>query len=274
VANVSEPDEAEARKHEILSAALAGESQGVMDTTTVEVIKNVMQFRDVAVTEVMTQRMNIVSVDVKDDIPTLTRKATEHEFSRFPVTDGGLDKIVGILVVKDLLKAAARPGLEPRTLYRPAYFVPETKRVADLLKELRTKKVHMAFVADEYGGTAGLVTIEDVIEEIIGEIDDEHDGGGQAGEGRPLRRLSETELDIDGKLTLEELAREAGVRLSDVEEVSTLGGYIAMRLGRIPTKGDRVVASGHTFTVTDADERRARRIHVKLLPAPAHSPNE
>lgn len=264
VANVETPDEVQEIKDEILSAAMAGESEGLFDQTAMDVIKNVMEFRDVAVAEVMTGRTDVVSVDAKDDLSTLLRKAQEHQFSRLPVTDGSLDKVAGILVVKDLLRFIGPEGLkadvDTKSLWRPAYFVPETKRIADLLRELRSRKVHMAIVADEYGGTAGLVTMEDLVEEIIGEIDDEHDKEAAP----PLRRLSEAELDIDGKVLIEELNRSVGFKLPEEPEVDTVGGLLAMRLGKIPAKGDRLNLNGVILTVTDADERRARRIHVKL----------
>lgn len=264
VANVETPDEVQEIKDEILSAAMAGESEGLFDQTAMDVIKNVMEFRDVAVAEVMTSRTDVVSVDAKDDLPTLLRKAQEHQFSRLPVTDGSLDKVAGILVVKDLLRFIGPEGVkadvDTKALWRPAYFVPETKRIADLLRELRSRKVHMAIVADEYGGTAGLVTMEDLVEEIIGEIDDEHDKETHP----PVRRLSDLELDIDGKVLIDDLNRSVGFKLPEEPEVDTVGGLLAMRLGKIPAKGDRLSLNGVTLTVTDADERRARRIHVKL----------
>lgn len=269
VANVETPDEVQEIKDEILSAAMAGESEGLFDQTAMDVIKNVMEFRDVAVAEVMTARIDVVHVDAKDDLPALLRKAQEHQFSRLPVTDGSLDKVAGILVVKDLLRfigpeGALKADFDLKSLWRPAYFVPETKRIADLLRELRSRKVHMAIVADEYGGTAGLVTMEDLVEEIIGEIDDEHDKEAHP----PVRRLSDVELDIDGKVLIDDLNRSVGFKLPEEPEVDTVGGLLAMRLGKIPAKGDRLNLNGVALTVTDADERRARRIHVKLLHAP------
>lgn len=263
-AQIPEEDEAEEIKDEILSAALAGQSEGVIDEQTKDVIRNLIEFRDVSVGEVMTKRPDIVTVDLSEDLQAWQKKALEHQFSRLPVTDKSLDRIVGILMVKDLFRAALEKKEDARTLIRPAIFVPEAKKVADLLKELRTRKNHMAIVADEHGGTAGLVTFEDLIEEIIGEIDDEHD---QA-ERPPIRRLSEHELDLDAKVAIEELNEQLGTMIPESAEVETIGGYVTMRLGKIPVKGDRVALDGFQLTVTDADERRVRRVHLRRA-APA-----
>src|SRR5690606_8091920 len=155
--------------------------------------KNLIEFRDVSVGEVMTPRPEVAFVDASDDLQTMLRKALEHQFSRLPVVDKSLDRVVGIVMVKDLFRLALeQKEVDLKTLFRPPNFVPETKKVADLLKELRAKRTHMALVADEYGGTAGLVTIEDCIEEIIGEIDDEHD----TAEKPPIRKISEVEADL------------------------------------------------------------------------------
>lgn len=264
--NVEEERKPEAIKHEILDAAFAGHDEGVIDAATKEVIENLIEFRDVTVGEVMTPRLDMVSVDASDDLQAMTKKALEHQFSRLPVTDKNVDKVVGVLMVKDLFRIALeKKDVDVRTLFRAPIFVPEAKKVADLLKELRAKKTHMAIVADEYGGTAGLVTIEDCIEEIIGEIDDEHD----TAEKPPIRRIGEGEADVDAKLDIERLNEELGTRIPPDADVETVGGFITMRLGKIPVKGDKVALNGYLFTVTEADERRVRRVHLKLSPPAA-----
>jgi putative hemolysin len=264
--NVDEERKPEAIKHEILDAALAGHDEGVIDAATKEVIENLIEFRDVTVGEVMTPRPDIVAVDASDDLQVMTKKALEHQFSRLPVTDKSVDRVIGVLMVKDLFRIALeKKDVDVRTLFRAPIFVPEAKKVADLLKELRAKKTHMAIVADEYGGTAGLVTIEDCIEEIIGEIDDEHD----TAEKPPIRRISEGEADVDAKLAIDQLNEELGTRIPPEADVETIGGLITMRLGKIPVKGDKVAQNGYLFTVTDADERRVRRVHLKLTAAAA-----
>ncbi len=269
-ANVEQEDEAEEIKDEILSAALAGENEGVIDEQTKDVIKNLIEFRDVSVGEVMTPRPDVVYVDASDDLQTMLRKALEHQFSRLPVIDKSLDRVVGIVMVKDLFRVALeKKDVDVRSLIRPPNFVPETKKVADLLKELRAKRTHMALVADEYGSTAGLVTIEDCIEEIIGEIDDEHD----TAEKPPIRRISDVEADLDAKVSIEEVNEELHTKIPEDEEVDTIGGFITMRLGKIPVKGDKVALNGYLFTVTEADERRVRRVHLRLnVPAVTAAP--
>ncbi|MEZ6186431.1 MAG: hemolysin family protein [Planctomycetota bacterium] len=257
--NLKALEKEEEIKEEILAAARVGEHEGLIDQASLEVIENLMEFRDVDVTEVMTPRIDIQAVDASDDRETLVTKAVEYKRSRLPVFEGTVDKIVGVLMVKDLLAAVADPEADPRGLFRKPFFVPETKRVADLLKEFRARKIHMAIVADEYGGTAGLVTIEDLIEELIGDIDDEHDVSDV-----PVRRLSATEIDVDAKLHIDELNEEYGTKLPEDEDVETVGGYVALRLGRIPKKGDEVTLNGTSFLVTEADERRVSRVRVRL----------
>jgi CBS domain containing-hemolysin-like protein len=260
VANVREVEKEEELKDEILSAALAGENQGVLDEAAMDVIENLMEFRDVEVTEVMTPRIDVDYVDADMDFRAMVETVRATGRSRLPVTDGGsVDKIVGVLMAKDLLTAPEEDPPEPSSLFRKAFFVPETKRVADLLKELRQRRLHLALVADEYGGTAGLVTIEDLIEELIGEIDDEHDK-----HAVPVRRLSESELDVDGKVHLDQLNEDFGTKLPEDEDVETVGGFLALKLGRIPAKGDTVTLNGTSLTVTEADERRVERVHVRL----------
>ena len=257
--NIKEVDEKEEARDEILSAALAGENEGVIDEATKDVIENLMEFRDADVSEVMTPRIDIVSVNVADDLQTMLQIALKYERSRLPVIDGSVDKIVGILLVKDLLRAVSDTSCKVESLFRKPLFVPETKKVADLLKELRTQKVHMAIVADEYGGTAGLVTIEDLIEEIIGDIDDEHDI-----ETIPIRRISESLVDADAKLRIDDLNEEFSIKIPEDEDVETLGGFISLCLGKIPAEGDRVELNGTSFEVTEADERRVTRVLITL----------
>ncbi|MGE0708909.1 MAG: hemolysin family protein [Planctomycetota bacterium] len=261
VFDVQQPGVEEEAKDDILSAALAGEKEGVIDEDTMDVIENLMVLGDVAVSEVMTPRTSIVSVDIEMGLQAMLDVALEHERSRLPVTEGGLDKIVGVLMVKDLLRAWKDPALRPAELMRKAFFVPETKPVKDLLKELRERKTHIAIVADEYGGTAGLVTIEDLIEEIIGEIDDEHDKEEAV---PPVRRLSDSLVDADATFHIDEFNEEFGTKIPEDEDVETLGGFIALRLGRIPSRGDRVELNGTALEVTAADERRVQRVLVKL----------
>jgi len=259
VLGVAEVDEKEEARDEILSAALAGESEGVIDEATKDVIENLMAFRDASVEEVMTPRIDMVSVDVKDDLPAILAVALEHEKSRLPVTDGSLDTVVGVLLVKDLLRAVNDRTIEPASLMRDPLFVPETKRVADLLVELRARKFHLAIVADEYGGTAGLVTIEDLIEEIIGEIDDEHDK-----EDLPVRTVAEGVFDVDAKVAIDTINDDYGTTIPEDDDVETVGGFLALRLGRIPAAGDEVALDGAVLRVTDADPRRAKRVLIRL----------
>jgi CBS domain containing-hemolysin-like protein len=161
----------------------------------------------------------------------------------------------------------AGDGLRP--LLRKPFFVPLTKQIGELLKEMRAKKMHIAIVLDEYGGTAGLVTIEDIIEEIIGEIDDEYDvpGPGAAEEPPPLKRVSESVAEVDAKLHIDDLNELLGLELPEDGEYETVAGFLFASMGKVPKKGETFVHDNVEFTVLDADERRIQRVRVAVLPA-------
>ncbi|HUB27021.1 MAG TPA: transporter associated domain-containing protein, partial [Tepidisphaeraceae bacterium] len=182
--------------------------------------------------------------------------------SRLPVYEGTLDRIVGILFARDLIKFLGRNvPFQMRSAIRPATFVPETKPLRDLLTEFRQQKMHIAIVLDEYGGTAGLVTIEDVLEELVGEIADEH----EPVEPAMLKRLADGVAEADARLPVSELNRQLALTLPENAGYETVGGFLSTSLGRIPEKGVVYEAEQARFTVLDAEPRKVNRVKIELL---------
>jgi len=187
-----------------------------------------------------------------------------HGYSRLPVYEGTVDNIIGILYAKDLFRAvrSGQTGESVRHFLRPAYFIPESKRVDELLHEMQQKRIHIAIVVDEYGGTAGLVTIEDLLEEIVGEIEDEYDRGKQA-----VIWVSPDEVIVDGTMTIDDVNDLLGLHLVG-EEVDRIGGLVLERLGALPSVGDQVELNGARLSVVATDGRRVRQVRVTRLAAP------
>jgi len=234
------------------------EEEGVLEEEEREMIDNVFELSDTTVREVMVPRIDIVAVEADVSIEEATQVVLQGGQSRVPVYDDTLDEILGVLYAKDLLKVLAT-GQKPRSvrgLVRKAYFVPESKRLDDLLRELQKERVHMAIVVDEYGAVSGLVTIEDLVEEIIGDIKDEYDV-----EEQLFERVSDTEFIIDAKLPIYEFDELVGRELPE-GDYETLGGFVYAQLDKIPTIGDVVDYEDLTITVLDTKGRRVTKVKV------------
>ncbi len=243
--------------HAILSAA--GE-RGVIDDEAVTMLEGVLEVADLQVRDIMVPRGQMISVRRDDPPSRLLPTVVESGHSRFPVMDEDRDDIIGILLAKDLLRmyaSGARERFDIREYMRPAVFVPESKRLNVLLKEFRRNRNHMAIVIDEYGGVAGLVTIEDVIEQIIGEIDDEYD----VEDDQNIRREAERQFAVRGVTRIDEFNEYFGSTLPD-EEFDTVAGLIMKQLGRLPRRGESVTVDGFEFRVTRADRRRIEGLRV------------
>ena len=242
-----------------------GGEQGILEAEEEQMIHAVIELGDQRVHEVMVPRIAMVTltsdVTIGDAIDTIV----EEGHSRIPVYEETIDEIIGILYAKDLLPYLKTDTPEPpplRTLLRPPVFVPESMTVDDLLHELQRRKVHLAIVLDEYGGTAGLVTIEDLIEEIVGEIQDEYD------EEEPLIvRLSDDEARVDGRADVDDLSElfDTPVALEDEDEYDTVGGLIYHRIGGVPKPGDQIRVDGLLLTVETTDGRRVGKVLVQRL---------
>jgi putative hemolysin len=249
---------------EILSVVEAGEKEGVVDEQEREMIESVIEFRNRSVAEIMTPRPAITAIEINATMDVVKQMLEESGHSRLPVYEGTIDHVAGILYARDLLKfiGASDEPFKIRGLLRPPLYVPVTKPLRDLLSDFRLQKIHIAIVNDEYGGTAGLVTIEDVLEELVGEISDEH----EAAEPAMLKRLGDTTAEADARIRLEEFNRMMGLHLPEDAGYETLGGYISTMTGRIPEKGCVVTANGARFTILDAEPQRVNRVRIELLP--------
>lgn len=248
--------ESEEIEQEIIAVVEEGEKEGVVDEVEREMIESVIEFHDTTVVQIMTARPEIVGLDIKSSLQEVMRVVEESGHSRIPVYEGSLDHIVGILYARDLLKFVGRPPeqFDIRAAMRPAFYVPETKPLNDLLRDFRLQKVHMAIVLDEYGGTAGLVTIEDLLEEVVGDISDEH----EPIEPAMFRRIDENTADVDARIYIDELNRLMGLNLPEDEGYNTLGGFISTTLGQIPTPGRRL--STTTCCIRSSTPNRRRSI--------------
>ncbi len=248
-----------------------GTREGVLDEVKEELLNSVLEFADRVVKEVMVPRTRMVALDRDAPRDEIVRVVTGNPFSRMPVYEGSADNIVGILMVRDIVLEVARgPGPIPwDRVLKPAFFVPEQMKVSRLLKEMQRRKTHLAVVVDEFGGTSGVVTLEDVLEEIVGEIQDEGDaesaqvktvGAGvwMADAAVPLRELEEF---LDRETGVEPGERGA-LRFPDEGDYETLGGFVTATAGRVPTVGAHVDLDGFRFTVRGADDRRVTRVEI------------
>ena len=233
-----------------------GMEHGILEAGETQMLESLLDFSDTLVREVMTPRSDMVTVASGLEFQEVLDTFIQSHFSRLPVTGKSLDDVTGIVYLKDFVRVMKN---EPRPAWtgmpHPAMLVPETKRVKDLMKEMREGHLGMAIVVDEYGGTAGLVTLEDLLEEIVGEIEDEQ-------VIPPLMEVAKGKWSVAGKVHIEELSEALGLDLEN-PEVDTVAGFISAQLGRIPRTGDTVAAMGAEFTVESADERRVYRVLVR-----------
>ena len=234
----------------------------LLDADALSMIEGVLQVSEMQVRDIMIPRSQMDVIDITDPPEKFIPHVIETAHSRFPVIDENKDDVIGILLAKDLLRYYAGEDFDVRDMLRPAVFIPEAKRLNVLLKEFRSNRNHIAIVVDEYGGVAGMVTIEDVLEQIVGDIEDEYD-------------FDETEdniiRDINGRYRVKALTEIAdfnealGTEFSD-EEFSTIGGLVVSQFGHLPKRNEQIVFEGLSFTVLRADSRRLHSLLVELLP--------
>jgi CBS domain containing-hemolysin-like protein len=258
--------EAQITAEELRLIVERGGELGVLEAEEEQMINAVIELGDRRVHEVMVPRVSIVGIRADAGFEDAISIVVDEGHSRIPAYEDSIDEVVGILYAKDLLpylKADAGPRPALRTLLRPPVLVPESMTIDDLLHELQRRKVHLAIVLDEYGGTAGLVTIEDLLEEIVGEIQDEYDV-----EEPMVVRLSEHEARIDGRADVDELRElfDIELELEDEDEYDTIGGLIYHRVGGVPSPGDTVAVDGITLTVETTDGRRVGKVLVVRKP--------
>ena len=253
--------EQEARQ-EILQAASEGRAEGAVREQEAVMIQSIVKFGDRRAVEIMTPRTEVYALPAETPWPEACRRVAAAGHSRVPVYQGDLDHVVGILYAKDLLSRVGEADVPLASLLHKPYLIPQTKPLSDLLREFRVRQVHAAIVLDEYGGTAGLVTIEDVLEEIVGEIADEHDRPTQA----MLRWLEPGTAEVDGRMYVDDLNVAMGTRIPEDEDYDTVAGFLFSELGYVPTVGETLQARGAEFKVLEATERKISRLRVRALP--------
>jgi CBS domain containing-hemolysin-like protein len=237
------------------------EEQGILLEEEKEMIHGVFEFGDTLVREVMRPRIDVVAVDANDPFEEVLKAALEAGHSRIPVYEDNIDNIIGVLYVKDLLRYLL-PENRPvnlRDLARPAFFVPESQKVAQVFHQMRSKKTHKAIVSDEYGGTAGIVTIEDLLEEIVGEIQDEYDT-----EPPPVQPEGNHRFVVDGGVTIGTINELLHLDLES-DAYDTIGGLVYSQLGAEPAEGASAVVGGLKATVVEMGGRRVRRVRVERV---------
>ncbi len=258
-------DEEVVTEEEIRMMVDVGGEKGVIEDTQIEMINNIFEFDDIDVADIMTHRTDMVCVDEEEPLSEAVKLSIENGFSRIPVYKEDPDNIIGIVYIKDFLKYVGTNLPKTKTvkdMMRPAYYVPETKRCGELFTEMTEKRVQMAVVIDEYGGTAGIVTLEDVLESIVGNIQDEYDQ-----EDEEISIINDTVFEVDGITDIEEVEEHTGKNFPE-GDYDTIGGYIISVLGFLPQDGEmnEVQFENVKFTVLNVEERRIGKVKVEILP--------
>jgi CBS domain containing-hemolysin-like protein len=255
-------DEAAEEANEAAKAYIeSAEQEGLIEGEERRLLQSIVDFGDTLVREVMTPRPDIVAIQEDATVGGLRALFAEQEYSRFPVFKESLDNIAGFVFIKDLVALGAADDVRPlKPLVRPAVVVPETKRVPELLKQFQRQQTQCAIVVDEYGGTAGLVTIEDLLEEIVGEIRDEYDV-----EAEPIVDEGGGRFVVSGKVSIDEIAQRLGVQI-EREGFETVGGYLLSHVGRVPAVGERFDVDGLSVEVVDAERRRINKVRMSRSP--------
>ena len=258
-------DQENVTEEEIRMMVDVGGEKGVIEDTQKEMINNIFEFDDITAEDIMTPRTDVEAIEVEDGIVEALRIGVDGGYSRLPIYEEEIDNIIGVLYVKDLLPYVGQEiprDVNIRHIMRETYFVPGTKRCGELFKDMTEKRMQMAMVVDEYGGFEGIVTMEDLLESIVGNIQDEYDH-----EEEEVTQTGEYTFEVDGSINIEELGDLLGISLPE-GEYETIAGYIMSELGRIPGEDEHpVVTFGNvTFTVMAMDERRLERVHVQVEP--------
>jgi len=267
---LSEPQD----RKDLLAILREAAERGIVDSDALTMLEGVLEVGDLQVRDIMVPRAQMVFVRREEPAARILPVVVESGHSRFPVMDEDRDNIVGILLAKDLLRRTStdkRERFDIREYMRPAVFVPESKRLNVLLKEFRRSRNHMAIVVDEYGGVSGLCTIEDVIELIVGEIDDEFD----VEDDQNIRREAPAQFTVRGVTRIDEFNEYFGTRFPEGEGVDTIAGLLMKQLGRLPRRGETVTLDGFEFRVLRADRRRVdalRLVAPRDVPPPEERP--
>jgi putative hemolysin len=251
-------------EEEIKHLVKEGRQQGVLDESQMELIHSVFEFTDMAVRKVMVPRPKIFALDADTPPTEVGTLIVESGFSRIPAFEGDIDSVIGLVYIKDVLRLLEkRQPVVIRKILHPVQFVPESKKVGALLKELQKRRSHMALVIDEHGSVTGLVTLEDLVEQIVGDIQDEYDW-----EERPVEKLRDGSLVVEGTVPAAQLRENYDVPLPESTEFETVAGFMLDRLGSVPKGGEVISVGDYRLTVVDVERNRISKVKVEKAPAP------
>lgn len=242
---------------EIKTMIHIGKEEGILGKKEEEMLRSIIDFTDTTVKEIMVPRTDIVAFEINTNYEELIKKIIESEYSRLPIYENNIDNIIGIIYAKDFLSFDSKEKIILKETLHTPYFIPETKKVIQLLQEFKTKKIHMAIVIDEFGGTAGLVTLEDIIEEIVGEIQDEYDV-----EETKITFLQEGSFIVDAGMSIDDFNEQIKTKLIINESATTIGGFVLELFGKIPKEGEKVEAENFIFEAIQMDKTRLVKIKV------------
>ena len=247
-------------EQQILDAVSEGERLGAVDEAEKEMIESVIELAETRVNEVMTPRTEMVAIPKEADLNTVLDTVRDKGHSRIPVYDGTIDTILGVVYAKDLLQREDGSPFDLIAVMRKALFIPEAKLVRDMLREFQEQKLHIAVVLDEYGGTAGLVTIEDILEELVGEISDEYDPTAPA----EFNRIDDCIVELDARMRIDDINHELKIELPEDEDYDTIGGFVFSQLGKVPKIGEGCQHENVIIQVIGAEPRRVTRVRLEV----------
>ncbi|MBU3565038.1 HlyC/CorC family transporter [Polynucleobacter sp. MWH-HuK1] len=252
-----QPTEPSERRQELIETLREAQAEGLIDADALSMIEGVFQVGQLCARDILVPRAQIDWIDIGQALPEIIKNVIEAAHSRFPVFEGSRDNVIGILLAKDLLRHATEKDFQVRDWLRPAVFIPESKRLSVLLRDFKDNRNHLAIVVDEYSGVAGIITIEDVLEQIVGDIEDEHDVDEEADN---LIALDNGDIRVKGITELEQFNKALGTQFK-LEDIETVAGLVIQNLGRVPKMGELIEIDGIEFEVQRADPRQ---IHILL----------
>jgi CBS domain containing-hemolysin-like protein len=252
-------------EEELRQVLEASSISGTINKTEHELIKSIFEFTDTTVKEIMVPRPDVVALDISMPRDVLVRKVIEEGYSRLPVYKGSIDNIIGIVYSKDLLGLLEhRDLIVLQDIIRPALFVPESNQISQLLREFQQKKAHLAIVIDEFGGTEGIITMEDIVEEIVGEIHDEYDEVSKS-----IEPSKDGSIVVDGRTSVADFNKQFGTAIPESPDYETLAGFLQKATGRLPDVNEMISFNAFVFTILSKTARRIRQVRVTRKPLPA-----
>ena len=257
-----QPTSPNERRQELIATLREAQIEGLIDADALSMIEGVFQVGRLCARDILVPRAQIDWIDINLPLSELIKIVIEAAHSRFPVFEGSRDNVIGILLAKDLLRHATEEDFQVRDWLRPAVFIPESKRLSVLLRDFKDNRNHLAVVVDEYSGVAGIITIEDVLEQIVGDIEDEHDIDEEADN---IISLDNGDIRVKGITELDQLNEALGTAFSE-EDIETVAGLVVQKLGRVPKIGERIAIDGIEFEVLRADPRQVHILLARQIP--------